>query len=1725
MGKCMRGMLSCFLTVCMLLMLLPTGVLAAETEDTVTINSEVVVYSVDATAEEYGADPTGTNDSTTAIQNAINAVQEKGGIVYLPAGRYRVEGTLSIYSGITLRGEWQHPDEGGLGQGTILMAYKGAGTTDPTTDPFITVQSGSCLKNIGVWYPEQSATSPVAYPATILGHGHSDVINVTLYNSYYGYYNNDCSSMLIRGLYGTALYTGIHAAYAYDIPRIENTYFDTAYWANSGLDNAPAGEDLTALNTYTEANLIAIQAGEQDWGYWYDLHINHAKYGIFLTAVLDNGGTKMVPGNIAAGEVCIRNAQYGIYAENIGYPGFQLTYGEIEASEYGFYIPEKPDYVTDNDGTLNISYQENASIAISAVTFTGGKGGVYGAKTGNYGISLNDCVFEDWSEYAVRMDDGSLVCSNSRFAQSSLPVTLNDDVAEAIFLGNTFAYTGTDWSDDSRVTRDDANTSVPHTSDFTYTYDFNAAPASQTVFNVLDYGAVSGSTGSVPDTDSTAAFQKALDAAEAAGGGTVFVPGGVYRIEGSLSVAAGVELRGTFESAHYGNSTTLGSQLYVYGGKGEENGTPLITLAENAGVKGFSIFYPEQGYTDADPEHLVYAYPPTIRANANTWIQNMSIVCTYTAIDAITNQCDNIVITDVTGAAMYATLMMGHGTNGGHVQNLHFNYSGWTHQGAYANKPNGDEASALFNDYTTSKVNGLILGDCQNVQFLSCFNILVADQIVLQQDPYTEGSFDGTMWGVAFDAAGNGIVGEAGCDAHLDIIASMGVFNQQGGGYNVVTEPGFTGKVGLYNADAWGSNSQLAYVEGGTVELAQYFSWCAYNGYCGEDGTLNLYGSTLVDNNSNDNGYIPHLVYAEGATGEVVGNLSCREQLNVNVWPGADVTMVGNGTAATVPAATGLVFTDAVGTYTADNTSSTDDILDTGWVTFDNGSTTSGINLKDRDGSLVLQLTMTLTKTDTTAADTVVFGSGRISLRSVDADDGTETSAYWSVADLDLTGGKNALRLCLADMTDTSLNWEKVNRLRVYLDGMSGVAGTYTLAISEAQVVDTTAVHQQKYVLKQLLDEEFNWDSDGYTDEQKEQYTALYNRAQALYADDTATAESVLAVTQELKEMQSVLVSAADKEALRQAVRVETQYPPTLALYTQATADVYSEALDAAHTLLADDEAVQTDINNALSALQAAKAALQVIDRHTVLTISQNWDMTNGTVGENAKQFYHNWRTIDGDPVDLTVYDTDSLVLRMNLRIGLTDDATVSTVPSTLTVKDLRLALRSNSAQPEETSLYDTSILNGLQWGDNLVEIPFSMVTAQDSGNTDWTHIDQFFLSYSITELESAVVGDYIAEIDNVCLVNKAVETTLGEVSVVGNGRIDITGDFVYGGDDVLTADTSDEDSVFVGWRANTAFVRPAEDGSNALSLVATENETVTAYFLKENEKAVVFYGKYNRIIHIQVVTDASELKAPTVPDLEGYTFNGWNEPQENWEWQLDQYDDVMPLYAVYTVDPAAVRYDLTVVGAHRTNGSATTGLLFDECVKVQADTPTGMQLSHWELDGMNVGGGNTYTFYVSGNNVIKAVYVNEGEAVSTPELSAAVKQTIIESSSSGRYTISYICQTYMPSDYTLLEYGAVIAPKMATLTAIQKGTAVDLGLVEGSDYLWVVSSSRIPNRQYMVDLRNVKEGKHRYAMAYVIARDAQGEIHTVYSAIRLASTDTSTDGIGVGDSAVDPFG
>ena len=91
----------------------------------IDMGDDTIVASAVVTDAPYNADPTGARDATTAIQMALDAVAAlNGGVVYLPAGKYRLNGNLNLAYGVTIAGQF-----GGTAR-TTLLAYYGRGDAD-----------------------------------------------------------------------------------------------------------------------------------------------------------------------------------------------------------------------------------------------------------------------------------------------------------------------------------------------------------------------------------------------------------------------------------------------------------------------------------------------------------------------------------------------------------------------------------------------------------------------------------------------------------------------------------------------------------------------------------------------------------------------------------------------------------------------------------------------------------------------------------------------------------------------------------------------------------------------------------------------------------------------------------------------------------------------------------------------------------------------------------------------------------------------------------------------------------------------------------------------------------------------------------------------------------------------------------------------------------------------------------------------------------------------------------------------------------------------------------------------------------------------------------------------------------------------------------------------------------------------------------------------------------
>jgi hypothetical protein len=144
-------------------------------------------------------------------------------------------------------------------------------------------------------------------------------------------------------------------------------------------------------------------------------------------------------------------------------------------------------------------------------------------------------------------------------------------------------------------------------------------------------------------TDDTAAFQKALDAAAQAGGGTVQAGRGNFFFAGHLNVPAAVTLAGLWQSvpAHNGlrdrglpKPTDDGTTFLVTESAGKEDGPAFITLNHNSTLKGVVIYYPNQKADDV-PEP--YPWAVAMRGK-NPAVLQVELLNAYNGIDATRNE-------------------------------------------------------------------------------------------------------------------------------------------------------------------------------------------------------------------------------------------------------------------------------------------------------------------------------------------------------------------------------------------------------------------------------------------------------------------------------------------------------------------------------------------------------------------------------------------------------------------------------------------------------------------------------------------------------------------------------------------------------------------------------------------------------------------------------------------------------------------------------------------------------------------------------------------------------------------------------------------------------------------------------------------------------------------------------------------------------------------------------
>jgi len=163
-----------------------------------------------------------TEDATTGIQAALNqAAADGGGIVYLPPGHYRINGSLTVPTGVELQGG-NNVSSSPMGPGSVLEIY--ANENNPDGPSPVILQEKSGIRGVVFNYPKQVHCTIMSeqvlrgfadiprYPYSIKGGGKDVyVVNVGMRAAYKAVDVSGCDNFYIDHLNGMFWKEGVYA--------------------------------------------------------------------------------------------------------------------------------------------------------------------------------------------------------------------------------------------------------------------------------------------------------------------------------------------------------------------------------------------------------------------------------------------------------------------------------------------------------------------------------------------------------------------------------------------------------------------------------------------------------------------------------------------------------------------------------------------------------------------------------------------------------------------------------------------------------------------------------------------------------------------------------------------------------------------------------------------------------------------------------------------------------------------------------------------------------------------------------------------------------------------------------------------------------------------------------------------------------------------------------------------------------------------------------------------------------------------------------------------------------------------------------------------------------------------------------------------------------------------------------------------------------------------------
>jgi hypothetical protein len=374
-------------------------------------------------AAEMGAVGDGQTDNTAAIQKALEvAGQAGGGIVELPAGRYRVNGTLSVPKGVTLQGTYRVPptvaSKNEKPDGTMLLAYAGRGSQQGP--PFIRLAGrNAAIAGLVVVYPEwkQTDVPPVPYPPCVESHDTENVgiSECCFLNPYEAIKLVRAARHLVRNVTGYPSWRGLYVDECYDIGHIENVHF----WP-FGVAYNPDDPYCKWVNTQG----VAFELARTDWHYVFNTFC--FGYGVGYKFSQSKAGS--TNGNfLGLGADSCRRA---VLVEQAQPPGLLITNGEFVGR-----------WSSTDSVCVEVGPQVEGKVSLVNCSFWGPIDRCVWMQSPVGQFTASASHFVHWDNHgkgapAIQLDAGKAMVQGCTFAQAGIHVAAGEKVRSAILTGN-----------------------------------------------------------------------------------------------------------------------------------------------------------------------------------------------------------------------------------------------------------------------------------------------------------------------------------------------------------------------------------------------------------------------------------------------------------------------------------------------------------------------------------------------------------------------------------------------------------------------------------------------------------------------------------------------------------------------------------------------------------------------------------------------------------------------------------------------------------------------------------------------------------------------------------------------------------------------------------------------------------------------------------------------------------------------------------------------------------------------------------------------------------------------------------------------------------------------------------------------------------------------------------------------------------------------------------------